>query len=517
MPINKAKPRKWELRLAVMGTLAVGILLGTVISTGVIAERRGRAPSAEPLTVPSPGELSSAFAEVARKVEPAVVNIRTEAVVRNEGRRRLPPGSPDPFREFFDRFFEFGPQERFQENSLGSGVIVDEDGYILTNYHVIQLGGRLADQIEVSLAGVDETYPAEVVGFDQETDLAVLKIDAGRKLPAAKLGNSDAVQVGDWVLAIGSPFGLEATVTAGIISYKGRPSFSPLHQFQRFLQTDAAINHGNSGGPLVNLAGEVIGINTAIITQGPLRGGYAGIGFALASNIAVEVYNEIIEHGRMVRGSIGVSFRSATSENKAILRGLGAEHGVVIESVQPRGPAEKAGLRRGDVIIQVGDTPIYTGDDLVNKVASTPIGQEVNLHYIRNKQERQTTVRIEERTKVFADRFEPAPGVEREEEASARLGITLEEMSPSLAQRFGLSPNEAGLLVTDVEPGSFGSKIGLQRADVILEFNQQPVRSLRDFRALQQQVGPGGDVVFWVKRRAEGDWVGFYLGGTLPE
>ncbi|MEE9235539.1 MAG: Do family serine endopeptidase [Candidatus Acidoferrales bacterium] len=517
MAIRWGETKKWEFRLAVGGTLAVGILLGTLISNGVIAERGNRAPSAEPLTVPSPVELSSAFAEVARKVEPAVVNIRTEAVVRNEGRRRLPPRSPDSFREFFDRFFEFGPQERFQENSLGSGVIVDEDGYILTNNHVIRLGGRVADEIEVSLTGGDETYPAEVVGFDEETDLAVLKIDAGRKLTAARLGNSDAIQVGDWVLAIGSPFGLDATVTAGIISYKGRTGMAGMQQFQSFIQTDAAINHGNSGGPLVNLAGEVIGINTAIITQGPLRGGYAGIGFALASNIAVEVYNEIIEHGRMVRGSIGVSFRGPTSQNEAILRSLGAEHGVVIESVQPGGPAEKAGLRRGDVIIQVGDAPIYTGDDLVNKVASTPIGQEVSLGYIRNKQEQQTKVRIEDRTKVFADRFESTPGVEREEEASARLGITLEEMSAALAHRFGLSPNEAGLLVTDVEPGSFGSKIGLQRADVILEFNQQPVRSLRAFRALQQQVGPGGDVVFWLKRRAGGDWVGLYLGGTLPQ
>ncbi len=342
----------------------------------------------------------------------------------------------------------------------------------------------------------------------------MLKIDAGRKLPAAQLGNSDGAQVGDWVLAIGAPFGLRATVTAGIISYKGRPG---MEQFQRFLQTDAAINHGNSGGPLVNLAGEVIGINTAIMSQGPLRGGYAGIGFALASNIAIEVYNELIRHGRMIRGSIGITFRGSTSENESILRSLGAEHGVVVESLQPGGPADLAGLKRGDVIVQVDDTPIHSGDDLVNKVASTPIGQDVTIHYVRNKKKQQVTVTIKERTKVFADLFDEPRGAEPEEEGGTPFGMSLEDMTSAMAQRFGLEPDEAGLLVTDVEPGSFADEVGIQQGDVILEFNHQPVRTMSQFLALQRQMAPDSDVVFWLKRRAGNDWVGLYVGGSLAQ
>jgi serine protease Do len=453
--------------------------------------------------------MSSVFREVVKKVEPAVVNITTETNVEPpRGRRPRTPEAPDPFRDFFDRFFDFGPPERFRQRSGGSGMITDPSGYILTNYHVV---GE-ADKIKVDIPGDSKSHTATLVGYDRETDVAVLKIDAGRRLPAITMGNSDAAQVGDWVLAIGSPFGLEATVTAGIVSFKGRPG---MEQFQRFIQTDASINHGNSGGPLVNLAGEVIGINTAIASN---TGASAGIGFALPSNTAVEVYNEIIKTGRVVRGSIGIEFRTATSENEAILRTFGAEHGVVVDNVRPDSPADKAGLRRGDVITKVNGTPIRTGDDLVNKIAATPVGTRVKLTYVRDKKEAETTAAVEDRSKVFADLFgEPGRGAPGEEEASGQLGLSLEEVGPGMGRRYGLEEEDQGLLVREVEPQSFAEEIGVLRGDVILELNREAVRTLGEFRQVERRLRPGSDVVFWLKRYTGQRWVSLYLGGTLPE
>jgi len=499
--------RGWEMRLGVVGALAVGVLLGTLISNGVRASRvLDAASSAAPLAVASPAELSATFREIAKRVEPAVVNISTESVVSTRRRSRGPQEAPDPFRDFFDRFFE--APEQFTERSLGSGVIVDPEGYILTNYHVVQG----ADKVRVRLSGDgNKEYPAKIVGFDQETDIAVIKIDSERALTAVPLGNSDDAEVGDWVLAIGSPFGLDATVTAGIISYKGRPG---MQQFQRFLQTDAAINRGNSGGPLVNLAGQVIGINTAIVSS---QGVYAGVGFALPSNIAIDVYNQIVRQGRVVRGSIGIRFRTVTSENEAILRSLGADHGIVIDEVVPGGPADKAGLRRGDVVVQVEDLPVRTGDDLVHKIASTPIGRQLHIAFIRDKKQQDTRVTVEERTRIFPELASGSEPEGSEEESTARLGLSLEEINPATARRLGLEPDLTGLLVRDVEPGSFADEIGVQRGDVIAELNHRRVTTLAEFNALQRALAPGSDVVFWVQRRTRAGWTGIYVGGTLSD
>ncbi|MBI4462866.1 MAG: trypsin-like peptidase domain-containing protein, partial [Acidobacteria bacterium] len=349
--IERTLRERWGVRVALVLALAVGVLIGTLVSNGVRAARENPGALAEPLPVPSAVELSSVFSKVAKEVEPAVVNISSETIIEPRARRSR-PGSPE---EFFERFFdfgvpfEFGPRTPQRQRSLGSGVLVDPNGYILTNYHVI----HEADKIKVRLHGDSKEYPAEVIGFDEETDVAVVKISVERKLPVAQLGDSDGTQVGDWVLAIGSPFGLDATVTAGIISYKGREVTGGT-QFQRFLQTDAAINHGNSGGPLVNLAGQVIGINTMIATdRSRMDAGNVGIGFALPSNIARDVYNQIRRQGRVVRGSIGISFRRAETENEVILRSFGADAGVLVDEVQPGGPADRAGLQRGDVITAV--------------------------------------------------------------------------------------------------------------------------------------------------------------------
>src|SRR2546427_4126215 len=264
-----------------------------------------------------------------------------------------------------DRFFDGRPEGPAAERSLGSGVIVDKKGFILTNNHVIEQ----ATKIQVQLNGDTTKYTAKVIGADEETDLAVIKIEAGKELAVAKLGNSDGVQVGDWALAIGSPFGLQATVTAGIISAKDRGGVG--RQFQRFLQTDAAINPGNSGGPLVDMAGQVVGINTAIITGSR---GYEGVGFALPSNTAITVYHQLIANGHLTRGSIGVSFTEERGTNPITLKELGAPFGVVIEDVEPGSPAEKAGLKGGDVITSVNGQPVKTGNDLGNPIAQAPIG-----------------------------------------------------------------------------------------------------------------------------------------------
>ena len=321
------KAKRWAYTFTVLATLTVGILVGTIVSSGVKGKEGQKSSDATPLTIPSPQQLSNQFSQIAKQLEPSVVNINTESTIKSPQRRRIrpPQGGQDDqgggdddngFQDFFDRFFggQGGDGANIRQRSLGSGVIVDSKGYILTNRHVVEK----ADRIRVKLqdeAPATPGHEAKVIGMDQETDLAVIKIEADRALPVAKLGNSDGMEVGDWVLAIGSPFGLQETVTAGIVSAKGR-NIVPNRQFQSFIQTDAAINPGNSGGPLVNMAGEVIGINTAILTE---TSSYAGVGFAMPSNTVAQVYNQLIgpEH-RVSRGSIGIEF--AAQPNPAIAR-----------------------------------------------------------------------------------------------------------------------------------------------------------------------------------------------------
>ncbi|MBI4464531.1 MAG: Do family serine endopeptidase [Acidobacteria bacterium] len=504
------RDRKAVSTLAILLTLAIGILIGTLITRGVgAAQKQLKASDAKQIELPSPVELSTAFTQIAKEVAPSVVNINTESTVRPRVRQRQSPPGPgtDPF-DFFERFFDFGPfgqqQPEFKQRSLGSGVVIDEKGYILTNHHVV----NRADKIKVKMLDDPKLYDAKVVGSDQETDMAVIKIEADHPLPAVKVGNSNGLNVGDWVLAIGSPFGLEETVTAGIISAKGRDLGS---QFQRFIQTDAAINPGNSGGPLVNMAGEVIGINTAIATG---TGSYAGVGFALPSNVAIQVYNQIVKTGKMTRGSIGVTFQP--EQSPVLLRTFGADQGVVITGVQPDGPAQKAGLKQGDVILSVDGEPIHDGDDLVSKVASTPVGKSVTIRYLRDRKEQEAKVVIEDRSQVFADILgTPEGGREGESEGTeAKFGITIQNMTPEMANRLGL--NEAkGVVVTSVDPDSFAEEIGMERGDVLLELNHQPVTKVEDVLRIQRSLQPNSDVVFLVQRTQQGQTVSLYLAGTL--
>lgn len=502
--------RKWETRLAMGLALAVGILLGTLVLGNVRASLDGTPMAGKLLAVPSPVELSTTFSRIAQDVAPAVVNINTESIIRNprRGRRFSVPG---PLDDFFDQFENNQPQ---RSRSLGSGVILDEDGFILTNHHVIEG----AERIRVRLAGETKEYEAELVGSDEDTDLAVIKIEAGKKLHFAKLGNSDATRVGDWVLAIGSPFGLNATVTAGIISYKGRSGqvmLDPFGQFKRYLQTDAAINRGNSGGPLVNMAGEVVGINTAIMSS---RGVSAGVGFALPSNTAVNVYNQILQHGRVIRGSIGIQFNSTDSENSAIMRVYGAEHGVMVQTVSSNGPAKKAGLRRGDIITHIGDTPILTGDDLINKVTATPVGQRIRIRYIRDSKKQEVYATVEDFRRVHADRYASTSAPESVEASDQKFGLSLHDLTSRELRLLDLEEENVGPFVQSVAPGSFADDIGILRRDIILEINRTRVRTIQEFQEVQRELGPGSDVVLLVLRSfGSGDFNPLYLAGTLPK
>jgi serine protease Do len=514
-----ARRRKIVASLFVGFTLVVGILIGSVISDRVSAMKGFAGTDAAKLSVPAPIPSSGSFSGIVNHVEPAVVNIATTQVMERKNRNRYhgKPSNPndddDPMQDFFDRFFDGRQDPQPQaERSLGSGVIVDKRGYILTNDHVVDQ----ATKIQVQLDGNDQAkYTAKVVGVDEDTDLAVIKIETNKELPTAKLGNSDGVQVGDWVLAIGSPFGLNATVTAGIISAKDRAGIGGVgHQFQRFLQTDAAINPGNSGGPLVDLAGQVIGINTAIITGSR---GYEGVGFALPSNTAINVYNQIVANGKVTRGSIGVQFQEDLGTNPITLKSLGAPYGIVLELVEPGGPAEKAGLKPGDVITAVNGQAVKTGNDLVNPIAQAAIGSKVKLSYIRDGAQKETTATVEDRTHVFPTTAGRVNG-QTEEQAPVEFGLHVDSLTKERAQRFGLEGTTRGVIVTDVDPASFASDdLVFYRGDVIAEINHEPINSLDDYRNAIGKLKPGQNVVFKVFRKYDSDRTQLvYLSGVVP-
>src|SRR5437660_318385 len=501
-----ARNRKVVASLLVALTLSLGILIGTVISGRVIATHSFLSNGATPLELPNPVILSNAFGAIVERDEPAVVNISTTQVIDRKGQPQSRSGGADPFHDFFNRFFDSPNEGPEAERSLGSGIIVDKKGFILTNNHVIEQ----ATKIQVQLNTEPTLYTAKVVGIDKETDLAVVKIEANRDLPVVKLGNSTGVHVGDWVLAIGSPFGLQATVTAGIISARDRGNVG--RQFQHFLQTDAPINPGNSGGPLVDMSGNVIGINTAIMTGGR---GYEGVGFALPSNTAINVYNQLITNGKVTRGSIGVQFTEERGTNPVTLKELGAPYGIAIEGVAPGSPAGKAGLQPGDVITAVNGNPVHKGNDLVNPIAQTPIGGKVRVTYMRDRQQKEVTLTVEDRIKVFperAGRNDDQPG----EPGAIEFGLRVEELTPERARRVGLE-GRRGVLVTEVEPASIAGDIGFTRGDVIGEVNHEPVASVADYRRAVAKLKPGQPVIFKVMRHGDNDQVlTLFYSGVVP-
>ena len=526
---------------ALLAALTVGILAGSMITGNVSAHGQGVDSSdARPLVLPNPVTLSNGFSTIVKQVGPAVVNINTEELPKQSTLHHNRNGSPqddqgdqggdNSMQDFFNRFFGGqnpgggdgdGAPDSGERRALGSGFIVDPRGYIITNDHVIDK----ADHIYVKLStdpesSTDNGRPATVVGFDKDTDIAVIKIDpAGLSLPTVKLGNSDGAQVGDWVLAIGSPFGLSQTVSAGIVSAKNRsidepsPNGISQSQFQRFIQTYAAINPGNSGGPLVDMAGQVIGMNTAIYTQ---SAGSEGIGFAMPSNILINVYNMLIgpDH-KVIRGSIGIQFQAAQSS--AVARQYGfANGGVLISSVTPNGPASKAGLESGDVIVAVDGAPIKDGDALVAIISAKRPGSSVQLTYLRNGKRENASVGIADRAKLFADLDNGGSEENTPDDSDVgqnKLGITVQPVSQAVAGKLGL---KGGVTITNVKPGSFADNINLPQGVIITEINRKPVTDEASYRAIVTSLKSGEDVVFVIRDPRNQSAGNSYVGGTLP-
>lgn len=437
-------------------TLGIGVGIGTIVQ-----DRAGATVQTPPaqLTIPDPVQLSSVFRQVAVDVGPAVVHINTQATVSEA--EASPFGGLEEFFPFFGPDAPNAPEapEGRQARGQGSGFIVDAAGYIVTNNHVVDG----ADDITVILQDESE-YKAVIIGVDEETDLAVIKIEADREFPIARLGNSDSMFVGDWVLALGSPFGYDNSLTAGIVSAIGRDGST---NFQRFIQTDAAINPGNSGGPLVNLAGEVIGINTAIITS---TQSFAGIGFALPSNMAVDVYNQLTTSGRVTRGFIGIRF--VTDED--LVEAFGLDSGVVVDEVTAGGPSDAAGMRARDVITSIDGEGVSNSDELLQVVASRPVGSTVPIVVVRGGEQVTLRVTIVDREQglLLADGGEPPsfPRNDNDSEAiaPARLGVGVQPLSRQLRQQFGADGLD-GVVVTSVEPSSPLADAGIRPGMVISE------------------------------------------------
>jgi len=435
---------------------------------------------AAPAPTPS---VAGGFADLAARLSPAVVNISTTRTVTSRGVNPFGNQPQGPFGDdFFRHFFGEQPNREFRQRGLGSGFIISRDGYIFTNNHVIEG----ADKIVVKLAGGKE-YPAEIVGRDANTDIALIKIKPDGALPTAMLGDSDQLRVGDWVLAIGNPFGLEQTVTAGIVSAKARSIGAG--PYDDFIQTDASINPGNSGGPLFNLKGEVVGINTAIVAQGH------GIGFAVPINMAKAIYDDLKTKGRVTRGWLGVSVQDVTEEMAAGLKMKGRE-GALVGNVFPGEPADKAGIKTGDVIVEIVGKPVRNTHDLLRIVAALPVGKKVAVKILRDGREQTVEATLAER--------KDAREIARRGGGSERFGMTVQEITPDMARHFGMA-EKAGVVVTRVAEGSPAEEAGIQPQDVILRVNRTDIRSLKDY--LQATAGgKEGDSFLFLMRRGDSNF-----------
>jgi serine protease Do len=405
--------------------------------------------------------MPSSFAELADKMSPTVVNVKVTRVEKvNVHGPQIPEG---PFGDFFERFFNQMPRspENHKTQGAGSGVIISKDGYILTNSHVVEG----AKEVTVTLANKKE-HKAQVVGRDAKTDLAVLKIESKKDLPAAALGDSEQLKVGDWVVAIGNPFGLNHTVTSGIVSAKGRVIGAG--PYDDFIQTDASINPGNSGGPLFDMNGEVVGINTAIIPHGQ------GIGFAIPVNTAKPLIPQLVSKGEVTRGYLGVNIQSVTPD---LAKALNVENreGALVADVIAGSPAEQGGIERGDIIITYAGKAVKDSHDLPRMVAATPVDEEVKVTVIRNGKERQLTIQV---GKLPSEEAKLEKSVQP---AKGQWGLQLHELNPQIAHQLRLKADQ-GVVVVGVEPGSPAHEAGIQQGDVIVEVDRHPVNSVEDVK-----------------------------------
>ncbi len=494
MPLNTWMALKGGVRnigfrtgMALSASLLLLLLFGGVflLRSNVEARTAAEPPDIPAAKVVAASELSKDFELVAKVVEPAVVNINTEQVVHNTA-----AGLDDPFRGFFGKespfgqFFQQMPKDMVQK-SLGSGFIIDPNGYILTNNHVVEHASKIKVKLDDG-----RMMSAKVVGTDPQTDLAVLKIEASN-LPTVRIADSGQIAVGDWVLAFGSPFGLQKTMTAGIISATGRVIGAG--PYDNFLQTDAAINPGNSGGPLVNIRGEVVGINTMIESQ---SGGFQGIGFAIPSSTASDVYRQLISHGRVSRGWLGVRIQEITPAMAKALN-LGDQHGALVADVDQGSPAAKAGLKEGDIVIEYNGKAVTSSRDLLFDVAGTASGSSSRITVLRDGQKLTFNVTVGERPEETAENSEGASS-----EKPAQLGITVENLTPDTARQMNLRSSD-GVLVTEVKAGGPADEAALQPGDVIHEINHKPVHNTADLLAVTRTLRNGATVLLRVEREGQ--------------
>jgi serine protease Do len=479
--LKQFQGKKWG-GLTLAGLALVFLLTGFGIAsafhrTGVAEAKIALATSTAPAP---PSAAPGSFADLAKKLSPTVVNVKVTKVEQT-GNFSSPQFPEGPFGDFFKQFPQMRPQgpESRQVQGTGSGVIISADGYILTNNHVVEG----AKDVIVTV-GDKEEYQAQVVGRDPKTDLAILKIKPKESLPAAVLGDSSQLNVGDWVLAIGNPFGLSHTVTTGIVSAKGRVIGSG--PYDNFIQTDAAINPGNSGGPLFNMKGEVVGINTAIIPYGQ------GIGFAIPIDTAKPLIPELIAKGAVTRGYLGVNIQALTPELAKAMKAEGSK-GALVSNVVPDSPAAKGGIQTGDVIVSFDKKPVEDPRGLSAMVAETPIGHEVPVTVLRNGQKQALTILV---GKLASEKAQAEPSVQP---AQGKWGLQLQDLNPQMASRLGLKAGQ-GVLVAGVQTGGPAERAGIHEGDVIVEMNHQPMHSVEEARQIAAKAGEKEPLLLLVKR-----------------
>lgn len=482
--LNKEGKGKWY---GIRKILTMGLpffVVGVFVASGLqgikssIAEGITGGPH---VTSSLPSMIPGTFAELAKKMSPTVVNVKVTKIEKAGFQGRQFQG--EPFDDFFGRFFGGIPQGQGNHETYGagSGVIISNDGYILTNNHVVEG----AQEVTVTLADKEE-FTAEIIGCDPKTDLAVLKINAHKDLPAAGLGDSELLKVGDWVVAIGNPFGLNHTVTSGIVSAKGRVIGAG--PYDDFIQTDASINPGNSGGPLFNLKGEVVGINTAIIPQGQ------GIGFAIPVDTAKPLIPQLVSHGKITRGYLGVNIQTITPSLAEALD-LKETKGALVADVVAGSPAEKSGLERGDIIVDFDGKHIEDSQDLPVKVAATPVGEEVQVTVLRGGKKEQLLVKV---GKLASDDFKLSSSSHQTE---GKWGMQLHELSPQMEERYGISA-DTGVAVVGVDPEGAAAKAGIHQGDVIVEVNRNTVKSIDDVKKSISQAKDKDRLLLLVQRQS---------------
>ena len=453
------------------------VAIGIVFIFGLLASPGANAGSREDPPTPH------SFSGLAERVSSAVINIRTEKTFKGGAYLRFPRGpfgKSDPFEDFFEKFFG-GDGKALKQRSLGSGFIIDKDGYIVTNSHVVEN----ADEIKVKLKNGDQ-FDAKVVGRDPKTDLALIKISSGLNLPVLELGDSEVIKIGEWVVAIGNPFGLEHTLTAGIVSAKGRVIGSG--PYDNFIQTDASINPGNSGGPLINMKGQVVGINTAI------QAGGQGIGFAIPINLAKGIIHQLRTHGDVTRGWIGVVIQDLSDE-LAEYYGLDKGKGALVAEVVPGDPASKAGIKPKDIILGVDGKPVDSSRDLSRMIADLVVGKTIDIDVLRDGNKKIFQVQIARRPDEQTIEDER----EKENGEGGELGIRVAEMTDDAIRRFNLDKTE-GVMVTDVAPGGKAEQAGIEPGDIIKEINHQSIKTVKDYTQTLQGIKPGEPVALFIKR-----------------